>query len=385
MKKTDFSNNAPGDVIKTLKGYLAFLPAPLPPDVVWSNKLLASLSRADRSLARLAEVGNAFPVQHIVVRPFIRKEAVLSSQIEGTRTSFQELLSFEAGQLSLFSDVEDTREVHNYVQALNYGLERLETLPLSIRLIREIHGILMQGVRGELLTPGEVRRSQNWIGRPGATLDAARYVPPPVDEMHKCLSDMERFIHADSDLPPLLRIGLIHYQFEAIHPFLDGNGRVGRLMITFLLVAWDLLSQPLLYLSNFIESNRQEYYDRLLAVSQQGEWEAWLMFFLDGVHTQADDANQRISRLQELRLNYRAQFVDDRSREKLEHMIDYLISVPITSISQAQESLEMGSFTTIQRHIEKLESLGIVREVTGKERNRIYRADQILKVLEEII
>ena len=385
MKKTDFSNNAPGDVIKTLKGYLAFLPAPLPPDVVWSNKLLASLSRADRSLARLAEVGNAFPVQHIIVRPFIRKEAVQSSQIEGTRTSFQELLSFEAGQLSLFSDVEDTREVHNYVQALNYGLERLETLPLSIRLIREIHGILMQGVRGKLLTPGEVRRSQNWIGRPGATLDAARYVPPPVDEMHECLSDMERFIHADSDLPPLLRIGLIHYQFEAIHPFLDGNGRVGRLMITFLLVAWDLLSQPLLYLSNFIESNRQEYYDRLLAVSQQGEWEAWLMFFLDGVHTQADDANQRISRLQELRLNYRAQFVDDRSREKLEHMIDYLISVPITSISQAQESLEMGSFTTIQRHIEKLESLGIVREVTGKERNRIYRADQILKVLEELI
>ena len=385
MKKTDFSNNAPGDVIKTLKGYLAFLPAPLPPDVVWSNKLLASLSRADRSLARLAEVGNAFPVQHIIVRPFIRKEAVLSSQIEGTRTSFQELLSFEAGQLSLFSGMEDTREVHNYVQALNYGLERLETLPLSIRLIREIHGILMQGVRGELLTPGEVRRSQNWIGRPGATLDAARYVPPPVDEMHECLSDMERFIHADSDLPPLLRIGLIHYQFEAIHPFLDGNGRVGRLMITFLLVAWDLLSQPLLYLSNFIESNRQEYYDRLLAVSQQGEWEAWLMFFLDGVHTQADDASQRISRLQELRLNYRAQFVDDRSREKLEHMIDYLISVPITSISQAQESLEMGSFTTIQRHIEKLESLGIVREVTGKERNRIYRADQILKVLEEII
>ena len=385
MKKTDFSNNAPGDVIKTLKGYLAFLPAPLPPDVVWSNKLLASLSRADRSLARLAEVGNAFPVQHIIVRPFIRKEAVLSSQIEGTRTSFQELLSFEAGQLSLFSGMEDTREVHNYVQALNYGLERLETLPLSIRLIREIHGILMQGVRGELLTPGEVRRSQNWIGRPGATLDAARYVPPPVDEMHECLSDMERFIHADSDLPPLLRIGLIHYQFEAIHPFLDGNGRVGRLMITFLLVAWDLLSQPLLYLSNFIESNRQEYYDRLLAVSQQGEWEAWLMFFLDGVHAQADDASQRISRLQELRLNYRAQFVDDRSREKLEHMIDYLISVPITSISQAQESLEMGSFTTIQRHIEKLESLGIVREVTGKERNRIYRADQILKVLEELI
>ena len=172
MKKTDFSPNAPGKVIKALQGYLAFVPAPLPPYMLWSNKLLSALSKADRSLARLEQVGEAFPVPYVVARPFIRKEAVLSSQIEGTRTSFQELLSFEAGQLSLFGDLEDRREVHNYVQALDYGLERLETLPLSIRLIREIHGILMQGVRGELMTPGEVRRSQNWIGRPGAILDS---------------------------------------------------------------------------------------------------------------------------------------------------------------------------------------------------------------------
>ncbi|MDY6873398.1 MAG: Fic/DOC family N-terminal domain-containing protein, partial [Chloroflexota bacterium] len=248
MKRSDFSNNHPGEVVTTLQGYLAFIPDPLPPDVTWSNTLLAALSKADRSLVRLAEVGNAFPVPHVVVRPFVRKEAVLSSQIEGTRTSFEELLSYEAGQLSLFGDLEDAREVHNYVRALDYGLERLETLPLSLRLIREIHGILLQGVRGGLMTPGEVRRSQNWIGRPGATLAQARYVPPPANEMHKCLSDLERFIHRDSELPPLLRIGLIHYQFEAIHPFLDGNGRVGRLLVTFLLVAWGLLSQPLLYL-----------------------------------------------------------------------------------------------------------------------------------------
>ena len=383
MKKTDFSPNAPGKVIKALQGYLAFVPAPLPPYMLWSNKLLSALSKADRSLARLEQVGEAFPVPYVVARPFIRKEAVLSSQIEGTRTSFQELLSFEAGQLSLFGDLEDRREVHNYVQALDYGLERLETLPLSIRLIREIHGILMQGVRGELMTPGEVRRSQNWIGRPGAILDSARYVPPPVDEMHDCLSALERYIHADSELPFLLRIGMIHYQFEAIHPFLDGNGRIGRLMVTFLLVAWGLLSQPLLYLSNFIEANRQEYYDRLLAVSQRGEWEAWLLFFLDGVHSQAEDASRRIARLQELRLVYRELFAQDRSRVKLERLTDYLISAPITSISQAQESLDMGSYTTIQRHIEKLEALGVVREVTGKGRNRIYRADQILKILED--
>ncbi len=385
MKKSDFSKNAPGEVIKTLKGFLAFVPTPLPPEVTWSNKLLFALSKADRSLARLAEIGNAFPVPHVVVRPFVRKEAVLSSQIEGTHTSFEELLSYEAGQLSLFGDLEDTREVHNYVRALDYGLERLETLPLSVRLIREIHGVLLRGVRGESMTPGEVRRSQNWIGRPGATLEQARYVPPPVNEIHNCLSDLERFIHQDSELPLLLRIGLIHYQFEAIHPFLDGNGRIGRLLVTFLLVAWELLSQPLLYLSSFIEANRQEYYDRLLAVSQKGEWEEWLLFFLEGVRSQAQDASQRITRLQTLRLKYHDQFTADRSRDKLERMVDYLIGSPITSISQAQESLEMGSYTTIQRHIEKLAALGIVREVTGKSRNRIYHADQILKVLEERI
>jgi Fic family protein len=383
MKKSDFSKQAPGQVVRTLKGYVAFIPAPLPPDVTWSNKLLTALSKADRSLVRLAEVGNAFPAPHVVVRPFIRKEAVLSSQIEGTHTTFQELLSFEAGQLSMFRDVNDTHEVHNYVHALDYGLERLKDLPLSIRLIREIHSILMQGVRGELMTPGEVRRSQNWIGRPGATLNDARYVPPPPDEMHNCLSDLESFIHADSELPLLLRIGMIHYQFEAIHPFLDGNGRVGRLMVTFLLVAWGLLSQPLLYLSNFIEINRQEYYYRLLAVSQKGEWEAWLLFFLDGVHSQAEDASQRIARLEELRSMYRKQFEKDRSRKALEILVDYFIGSPITSISQTQESLNIGSFNMIQRNIEKLEKLGIVREVTGNKRNRIYHAGEILKILEE--
>lgn len=383
MKEIDFLNEAPGKVIRTLRGYATFIPDPLPPDIEWSNKLLAALSRADRSLARLAEVGNTFPVPHVVVRPFIRKEAVLSSQIEGTLTTFEELLSFEAGQLSLFRDIEDIHEVHNYVRALNYGMERLKTLPLSVRLIREIHGMLMQGVRGEHMTPGVFRRSQNWIGRPGASLEQARFVPPPPKEMHDCLSDLERYIHMDSELPPLLRIGLIHYQFEAIHPFLDGNGRVGRLLVTFLLVAWDLLSQPLLYLSNFIELNRQEYYDRLLAVSQKGKWEAWLLFFLEGVHSQAEDASLRISRLENLRSSYRELFAKDRSREALEILVDFLIGSPITSITQAQEALNIGSFNMIQRNIEKLEALGIVREVTGNKRNRIYHAEEILNVIEK--
>jgi Fic family protein len=383
MKTASFSKNAPGKTIKTLKGYWAFVPDPLPPNVSWSTRVMTKLSQADRSLARLAEVGNAFPVPHVVARPFIRKEAVWSSQIEGTNTSFQELLTYEVGQLSLFGDVEQTREVHNYVRAMDFGLARLKKLPVSVRLIREIHGILMQGVRGGLMTPGEVRRSQNWIGRPGATIETARFVPPPVDEMHQCLKHLELFIHDEqSDLPPLIRLGLIHYQFEAIHPFLDGNGRVGRLLITFLLVAWKLLSQPLLYLSNYFEMNRAEYYDRLLAVSQRGEWEEWLGFFLDGVHSQAEDASRRIFELEQLRAAYRKKFVAERNKKRLENVVDYLIGSPIVSIGAVQNGLNLRSYRTAQRYVEKLQSFGILREVTGKGRNRVYFADELLKVIE---
>lgn len=383
MKTSDFTAKAPGKVIKTLRGYRAFVPDPLPPNVAWSNRLLAELSKADRSLAKLAEVGNSFPVPQALMRPFVRKEAVLSSRIEGTRTSFEELLSYEAGQLRMFEDTNDAKEVHNYVRAMDYGLERLATLPISMRLIREIHGILMQGVRGEQLGPGEVRRTQNWIGPPGATLETARFVPPPVEEMHDCLGDLERFIHEESELPPLVRVGLIHYQFETIHPFLDGNGRIGRLLVAFLLVSWNLLARPLLYLSNYFEANRQEYYDRLLAVSQRGEWEAWLAFFLEGVRSQADDAARRIVRLQDLRATYSKRFANERGQARLQQMVDYLIGTPITSITQAQEATGLGSFTTVQRYIAKLEALGIVQEITGQGRNRIYRAGEILRALEE--
>lgn len=383
MKITDFSENAPGKAIKTLEGYYAFIPAPLPPQLEWSTELLSRLSSAERSIARLEEVGRTFPAPYVVVHSFIRKEAVVSSQIEGTQTTFQELLTFEAQQLSLFSDLEDRHEVQNYVRALDYGLKRLNTLPISLRLIREIHGVLMKDVRGRTITPGEVRRSQNWIGRPGATLEKARYVPPPLDEMHVCLSELEKFIHQESNLPPLIKVGLLHYQFESIHPFLDGNGRIGRLLITLLLIVWDLLSQPLLYLSIFFEKNRTEYYDRLLAITQKGDWEAWLLFFLDGVHEQADDAVLRIQALQALRLEYQDLFSKDRSRKNLATMVDYFISTPISSIAQAQKAVNLGSFSTTQNYIKKLVALGVVQEITGKARNRIYRANEILRILEE--
>lgn len=381
MKTTEFSQDAPGKVIKTLEGYNAFIPDKLPPHLKWSTKLLSKLASAERSIARLEEVGKNFPLPHIVVRPFIRKEAVLSSQIEGTRTTFEQLLTYEAQQLSLFGDVEDRQEVHNYVLALDYGLKRLETLPISVRLIREMHGILLKGVRGEAMTPGEVRRSQNWIGRPGATLEDARYVPPPYDDMAACLFELEKFIHQESDIPALIKIGLIHYQFEAIHPFLDGNGRIGRLLITMLLVTWGLLTQPLLYLSSFIEKNRTEYYDRLLAVTQKGQWEEWLLFFLDGVDAQAKDAIDCIQALQILRLDYQKLFSKDRSRKHLAQMVDYFISTPISSIKQAKTDTDLGNFLTIERYFQKLEALGIIQEVTGKARGRVYRADKILQIL----
>ena len=245
MKPGDFSQKASGKIIQTPLGYLAFVPAPLPPKIQWADRLLALLSKADRSIAQLAEVGASFPAPHVVVRPFIRREAVISSRIEGTLTSLQELLSFEARQLPLLENP-DAHEVHNYVKALDFGLERAGSLLISQRLIREVHARLIQAVRGEYATPGEFRHRQNFIGGPGATIETASYVPPPSEEMLICLSDLEKYIHSPSDLPPLIRIGLIHYQFEAIHPFLDGNGRVGRLLVSLLLSAWGLLPQPLL-------------------------------------------------------------------------------------------------------------------------------------------
>lgn len=383
MKKTDFSQNAPGRIINTIHGYCAFIPDPLPPRIEWSSNLITQLTKAERSIARLEEVGRAFPIPHVVVRPFVRKEAVLSSQIEGTQITFQNLLRYEAKQLSFFSDESDAIEVKNYVKALDYGIERIRTHPISIRLLKELHAILLKGVRGEFLTPGEIRHSQNWIGRPGATLENARYVPPPVEEMQECLSDLEKYIHEDSNLPSLIRIGMIHYQFEAIHPFLDCNGRIGRLLITLLLKTWQILTQPLLYLSIYIERNKTEYYDRLLSVSIKGQWEEWLMFFLEGVREQAEDAVAKINAITLLRSNYHNLFVKDRNREKLIDAVDYFISTPISSISQAQETSDLGNFTMIQRYFDKLIQFGILEEITGGKRNRIYKATEILRILEE--
>lgn len=311
----------------------------------------------------------------------MRNEAVISSRIEGTQASLVDLYTYETAQLSFLERTDDVREVYNYVRAMDYGLDRLKTFPISLRFIREIHEKLMENVRGGMLTPGEFRRSQNWIGPAGSTLSTAPYVPPPVEEMYQALGALEKFIHADTEIPPVIRAGMVHYQFEAIHPFLDGNGRVGRLLTVLLFCEWGLLSQPLLNLSAYIEHYRQEYYDLLLGVSQKGAWEAWLQFFLRGVSEQARESVFRMEQLQRIRTKYHPIIDKDRNSIRMAAVIDFLFSRPILSVRQASDELKIP-FKTAQSYMGKLERAGVLREITGYARNRIFQADEILKAVQ---
>jgi len=378
-----YLNQAAGRAILTPTGFWAFIPNPLPPDIYWTLPLVSALADAERDLSRLAAVASAFPFPRLLIQPFIRNEAVISSRIEGTHASLTDLYTFETAQLSFFETTNDVGEVYNYVRATDYGLERLKTLPVSLRLIREMHEKLMENVRGGTLTPGEFRRSQNWIGPIGSTPSNAPYVPPPVEEMQQALDALEKFIHAATQIPPLVRIAMIHYQFEAIHPFLDGNGRVGRLLIVLLMYEWGLLSQPTLNLSTYIEHYRQEYYDHLLAVSQKGDWETWLRFFLRGVSEQARDALVRMERLQAIREKYQSFVNKNRNSERMSAVVDFTFTRPILSVRQASDGLGIP-FKTAGKYIEKLVQAGLLREITGYSRNRIFQADEIFKVVQGI-
>src|SRR5215210_6228035 len=285
MRREDFSSEAPGRLVSVGDRRWAFVPESLPPKLDYGPPLAAALSEADRTLGELAGLGRTLPNPYLLTRPFLRREAVLSSRIEGTRASLVDLFAFEV-EPPLFAEPErsdDVQEVGNYVRALEHSMARLEELPISQRLLQEMHAVLMEGMRGQQRDPGEFRRILNWIGPPGSGLDEATYVPPPPAEIPTALTELERYVHGDTGLLPLLDIALVHYQFEAIHPFLDGNGRIGRLLITLMLIERDLLPEPLLYLSAYFERHRGAYYDHLLAVSQKGEWEGWLLFFLRGV------------------------------------------------------------------------------------------------------
>jgi Fic family protein len=345
---------------------------------VWTPALVRVLSAADLAVGRLAGEGGRLPNPHLLIRSFVRREAVLSSRIEGTRTTLGELLRAEAGE-AIDRDAADLREVSNCVAALEYGVERLKSLPLSLRLLREVHAKLMEGVHGHLATPGQFRRSQNWIGAPGSTLTNATYVPPPPGELMDALSAWEKFLHT-RDLPPLAQAALAHYQFEAIHPFLDGNGRVGRLLITLFLVDRALLPTPLLYLSAFFEATRPDYYARLLGVSQRAEWEAWLEYFLRGVALQADDAIRRAAKINDLLGRWRRKVAGASPVPAL--IVDLLAENPFWTVKRLADRLDVA-FTTAQRAVEKLEALSIVSRTSKAKRDRVYGARAIMEILDE--
>ncbi len=371
-------SRTPGHTIRTPEGYAAFVPDPLPPAIEWTPSLMRALSDADRAVGRLAGEGSRLPNPHLLIRPFVRREAVLSSRIEGTRATLGELLAAEA-EGALDRSPADLREVANYVTALEYGIERLENLPISLRLLRELHARLMEGVRGGHASLGEFRRSQNWIGPPGCAPENATYVPPPPAEMMEALAALEAFLH-DRSLPPLVTAGLTHYQFEAIHPFLDGNGRVGRLLISLLLIDRGVLPAPLLYLSAFFEATRREYYDRLRGVSESGEWEGWLEYFLNGVARQSEDAVGRAGRINALLDSWRQS--EAEAPRAAAGLINLLGENPFWTVRGAAQRLGVA-YTTALRAIRRLEEDGILAVTSEAKRDRVYCARAILDILEE--
>lgn len=371
-------NNVAGEA------YRAFLPAPLPPDppLDLDGELLRLLEAATRAVGRLDGIAGVLPDTQLFLYQYVRKEAVLSSQIEGTQSSFSDLLLYELEELPGVP-VDDTQEVSSYVSAMEHGLQRMRGgFPLSLRLLREIHGVLLAHGRGADKTPGEFRRSQVWLGgtRPGNAV----FVPPPPERLMECLDPFEHYLHDErSPTPVLIKAALAHAQFETIHPFLDGNGRLGRLLITLILCAEDVLHEPLLYLSLYFKLNRSEYYDRLNRVRIHGDWEGWLRFFLRGVGDTAQEAVATARRLLEL-------FERDRERigtlgriaGSCVRLHDLLKQRPILNIAQAVERTGINR-TTIGNCIARLEALGVLRELTGNRRNRLFVYDQYVAVLSE--
>ena len=383
MKREDFSPACAEHCQREPKGYFAYHPPPLPPKLDLDWALVSLLSEADRAMAELSGAGQILPNPHLLIRPYLRREAILSSRIENTIAQMEELALFEAQE-----DGEpkrpDIREVANYVQALETGLQRLSELPICSRVICELHAILLKNVRGgdSTKTPGEYRRTQNWIGKPGALLSEATFVPPPPEEMHRALGAWENYLNADTPEPALVKTAFLHYQFEAIHPFLDGNGRIGRALITLFLCSRRCLSQPLLYLSGYFDETRDDYYRLLLNVSLRGDWREWLEYFLRGVRQQAKAAladTQNILRCYE------------DCREKLKQakrapqaaalILDELFGNPVFSISR-YSSRTGAPFINVSKGVEFWIGQGLLQEATGQKRNRWFLAPDLLRIME---
>jgi len=355
------------------------MPDSLPPEINWTPQLIRSLSDADRLIGQLSGEGKQLPNPHLLMRPFIKREAVLSSRIEGTQATLGELLANDAGA-SVNRSPDDLKEVGNYVKALDHGIQRLESLPLSLRLIREIHEKLMEGVRGDFATPGQFRKSQNWIGPAGCTLQNATYIPPSPDMLMDCLGEWEIFLH-NTNVPPLAQAGLLHYQFEAIHPFLDGNGRVGRLLIILFLIERKVLDAPLLYLSAFFEATRSEYYDRLLSVSQNSQWDLWLEYFLNGIARMSEDALSRAERINLLIQKWREKIAGQKPKILFD-VIGLLAENPFWTTKKIAERLDVA-FTTAQRAINLLQEKQIISQIDQAQRDRVFCATAIMDILDE--
>ena len=376
MNREEFRAPEAGSLVDAPGGYLAFVPAPLPPDLVYDADLVLALSRADAKLSELSGLGRRLRNPHLLIAPYVRREAVLSSRIEGTRASLSDLLLDEVAEEH--PDGADVREVRQYVEALEYGMARLQELPLSLRLVGEIHERLMRGVRGGHATPGEFRRSQNWIGPPGSTPATAPYVPPPSDRMLECLSNWELFLHERGRFPDLIQCALMHEQFESIHPFLDGNGRLGRLLISLFLIERGRLTQPVLYLSAYFEAHRHQYYEALQRVRTEGDWAGWLRFFLAGVEETAREAVSQAARILDLHDELRQRF---RQRPQAAALVEELFANPFVTVSRAARLLNV-SYPTARQAVGFLQTEGLLEEITGRSWGRLYLARPILEVIE---
>ncbi len=383
MQESDFTANSPGRLVPadTLDGsyWPAFVPDPLPPIIDWSDDTVSLLSNADRALSGLNGRAAALPNPFLLIRPLTTREAVASSGIEGTTSNIAELYQYQLDGIT--RDRDDAEELDNHVKAMQFGLDRLQQLPMSLRLIREVHQVLMSGVRGSTRRPGEFRTVQVVIGgRRGIRF--ARYVPPPYAEMMPALHELERFLHSDTRIPLLAQLAMIHYQFEAIHPFEDGNGRTGRLLITLLLCDRGYLANPWLYLSDYFLMYRQEYMDLLLGISLRGQWEPWIQFFLMAVATVADDAMLRVDKLLAVREDYQERVSSLRTAGVAFRLIDSLFEQPYATGRRVQGILE-SSHQSARSHIGRLVDAGILTQVERRGSTQLYVAQGILDVIAE--
>lgn len=376
MLYKDFSSESPGRLIKNLEGNWAFLPHPLPPGVAWDDGLVSAISRAESALGRLSGLGHKFPRPRRLVRLFLRREAELSSRIENTCAGVRTQLLFD-----LLPDVQrqspDVEEVDNNFRALELGLKAIRSRPLSLHLIKQMHQVLLRGVRGQDKTPGNFRTIQAHIGRT-QDIREARFVPPPPHAITGCMDGLEQFIQQNESVPRIARLAMIHYQFEAIHPFADGNGRIGRVLILLLMFQMDLLPLPLFNPSAHLERNRSAYYDHLLNVSLRGAWQDWIRFFCTGIVEECSETIRRVEALDALRRKYQARIRETRSSAKLAQLADELFGRPRVTLSSVQSMLDVGH-SSAQRYIDKLLDLRILREVTGGQRNRVYLAHEIVE------